>query len=41
LSDLPDLKELRDMLDPKKDRKHIALLDRRIRLLERTDQKEH
>jgi hypothetical protein len=34
LSDLPDLNELRDDLDPKKDKKHIALLDRRIKRLE-------
>jgi len=34
LTDLPDLKELRDGLHPKKDKKHIALLDRRIKRLE-------
>jgi hypothetical protein len=33
LADLPDLKELRDLLDPKKDKRHIALLDKRIRKL--------
>jgi hypothetical protein len=34
LQDLPDLKELRDALDPKKDKNHIALLSKRIKRLE-------
>ena len=34
LADLPDLKELRDVLDPKKDKEHIALLNKRINRLE-------
>ena len=34
IKDLPDLKELRGLLHPKKDRKHVALLNRRITRLE-------
>jgi hypothetical protein len=34
LNDLPDLKESREMLDPKKQKKLIPLYDRRIKRLE-------
>jgi len=34
LNDLPDLKESREMLDPKKQKKLISLYDRRIKRLE-------
>jgi hypothetical protein len=35
IKDLPDLKELREVLDPRKDCKHTALLDERIARLEK------
>jgi hypothetical protein len=35
IKDLPDLKELRHLLHPKKDRKHVGLLNRRIARLEK------
>jgi hypothetical protein len=33
LADLPDLKALRNVMNPKKDKRHIALLDKRISIL--------
>ncbi len=35
IKELPDLKELRGLLNPKKERKHVALLNKRIARLEK------